>query len=221
MQDCSNFLWPTCCESTLRDLLRGIQSAVKLNSNLSLPLFPFKGIPMQSSLLVKHGSSLLPHSTFGVSSVRVTSWSKNCPQVMVMWVKFALMPFSSLLLLRNTTRLIRLGFGKGWLFTAVLLRGWSFGCWYSAPRLRKRLSGLPVAPWVMLHKLLHEPLIVRYLYWRHANRSLSSSRQFVSSSVSKVCWAASFEDDTWRTSYAKPVRKIPKRSLKATITKLA
>ena len=160
VQDCSYSLWPTCCESTLRDLLKGIHSAVKLNSNLSLPLLPFKGIPMQSSLLVTHGSSLPPHSTFGVSSVRVTSWSKNCPQVMVMWVKSGLMPFTSLLLLRKTTRLIRLGFGKGWLFT-VLLRGWSFGGWYSAPRLRKRRNGLPVAPWVMLHKLLHEPLIVR------------------------------------------------------------
>ena len=32
VQDCSYSLWPTCCESTLRDLLRGIHCAVKLNS---------------------------------------------------------------------------------------------------------------------------------------------------------------------------------------------
>ena len=157
-----------------------------------------------------HGVVLFPHSTFGVSSVRVTSWSKNWPQVIVTWVKFGRMPNSSPLKPWNILLLTRLVFGRGWPVTDSL-RGCSPGA-YSLGR--KRRSGVKAAPWFMRHRLLHVPSIVRYLCWKHRSRSLRASQPSVSLNASNVCSADIAEDAAWRNSKVAIIRIIPKRNLK-------
>ena len=157
-----------------------------------------------------HGVVLFPHSTFGVSSVRVTSWSMNWPQVIVTWVKFGRMPNSSPLKPWNILLLTRLVFGRGWPVTD-LLRGCSPGA-YSLGR--KRRSGVKAAPWFMRHRLLHVPSIVRYLCWKHRSRSLRASQPSVSLNASNVCSADIAEDAAWRNSKVAIIRIIPKRNLK-------
>ena len=157
-----------------------------------------------------HGVVLFPHSTFGVSSVRVTSWSMNWPQVIVTWVKFGRMPNSSPLKPWNILLLTRLVFGRGWPVTDSL-RGCSPGA-YSLGR--KRRSGVKAAPWFMRHRLLHVPSIVRYLCWKHRSRSLRASQPSVSLNASNVCSADIAEDAAWRNSKVAIIRIIPKRNLK-------
>ena len=157
-----------------------------------------------------HGVVLFPHSTFGVSSVRVTSWSMNWPQVIVTWVKFGRMPNSSPLKPWNILLLTRLVFGRGWPVTDSL-RGCSPGA-YSLGR--KRRSGVKAAPCLMRHRLLHVPSIVRYLCWKHRSRSLRASQPSVSLNASNVCSADIAEDAAWRNSKVAIIRIIPKRNLK-------
>ena len=159
---------------------------------------------------VSHGVVLFPHSTFGVSSVRVTSWSMNWPQVIVTWVKFGRMPNSSPLKPWNILLLTRLVFGRGWPVTDSL-RGCSPGA-YSLGR--KRRSGVKAAPCLMRHRLLHVPSIVRYLCWKHRSRSLRASQPSVSLNASNVCSADIAEDAAWRNSKVAIIRIIPKRNLK-------
>ena len=160
--------------------------------------------------LSTHGFVLFPHSTFGVSSVRVTSWSMNWPQVIVTWVKFGRMPNSSPLKPWNILLLTRLVFGRGWPVTDSL-RGCSPGA-YSLGR--KRRSGVKAAPWFMRHRLLHVPSIVRYLCWKHRSRSLRASQPSVSLNASNVCSADIAEDAAWRNSKVAIIRIIPKTNLK-------
>ena len=160
--------------------------------------------------LSTHGIVLFPHSTFGVSSVRVTSWSMNWPQVIVTWVKFGRIPNSSPLKPWNILLLTRLVFGRGWPVTDSL-RGCSPGA-YSLGR--KRRSGVKAAPWFMRHRLLHVPSIVRYLCWKHRSRSLRASQPSVSLNASNVCSADIAEDAAWRNSKVAIIRIIPKRNLK-------
>ena len=157
-----------------------------------------------------HGVVLFPHSTFGVSSVRVTSWSRNWPQVIVTWVKFGRMPNSSPLKPWNILLLTRLVFGRGWPVTDSL-RGCSPGA-YSLGR--KRRSGVKAAPCSMRHRLLHVPSMVRYLCWKHRSRSLRASQPSVSLNASNVCSADIAEDAAWRNSKVAIIRIIPKRNLK-------
>ena len=164
---------------------------------------------MHPSLLT-HGAMLSPQSTFGVSSVRVTSWSMNWPQVIVTWVKFGWMPNSSPLKPWNILLLTRLVFGRGWPVTDKF-RGSSSGK-YSLGRTRR--SGVKAAPWFMRHRLLHVPSIVRYLCWKHRSRSLRASQPSVSLNASNVCSADIAEDAAWRNSKVAMIRIIPKKNLK-------
>ena len=157
-----------------------------------------------------HGAVLSPHSIFGVSSVRVTSWSMNWPQVIVTWVKFGRIPNSSPLKPWNILLLTRLVFGRGWPVTDSL-RGCSSAA-YSLGRTRR--SGVKAAPWFMRHRLLHVPSIVRYLCWKHRSRSLRASQPSVSLNASNVCSADIAEDAAWRNSKVAIIRIIPKRNLK-------
>ena len=156
-----------------------------------------------------HGAVLFPHSTFGVSSVRVMSWSMNWPQVIVMWVKFG-RPTSLPTEPSNIATLTRLVFGRGWPVTDSL-RGCSPGA-YSLGR--KRRSGVKAAPCLMRHRLLHVPSIVRYLCWKHRSRSLRASQPSVSLNASNVCSADIAEDAARRNSKVAIIRIIPKRNLK-------
>ena len=175
-------------------------------------------IPVQLSMFITHGASLIPQSTFGVNTVRVTSWSTNCPQVIVKWVKSGGPPLF-VVVFWNTVFDTSLAFGRG---TSMPFggisderrRGRKPGCSYSVGGFRpgKRWCGWFAAPLVMLQRLLHVPSNVRYLRWKHINRTLSSS-QFSKLSVSRTCWADAAEEDAWRTSHTAIISKIPRRNL--------
>ena len=102
-----------------KDLMRGIHCALWLKRSSS----PF-GIFMLTQLgIARQGSLFTPQSVFGVSSVSVTSWSRNCPQVIVRWVKFtALSLLFAVSLFIKVSKLTFLQFVSG-LKSAPKLRG--------------------------------------------------------------------------------------------------
>ena len=173
--------------------------------------------PMQSgfSLGLGQGCWLIPQSVCGstptVNSVSVTSWSKNWPNVITMWVKFA---WTSAL--SKTFLLTCLAFGRGSCppenSKVKNCRGWKFSPSYAEGT--KRRCGVKVAPVVMLQRLLHVPSNVRYLpCLRHSNLLLSETSQFVRLSVSSSSWAEG-EIDAWGVSYQPMKSSIPKRKLR-------
>ena len=169
--------------------------------------------PIQSgfSLGLGQGFSLTPQSVrFVDSAVSVTSWAKNWPNVITMWVKFAWISALS-----NTFLLTCLAFGRGsgppenW--KVENCRGWKFSPSYAEGT--KRRWGVKAAPVVMLQRLLHVPSNVRYLpCLRHSNLLLSETWQFVRLNVSSSSWAEG-EIDASGASYQPMKSSIPKRKL--------
>ena len=170
--------------------------------------------PMQSgfSLGLGQGFSLTPQSVrFVDSAVSVTSWAKNWPNVITMWVKFAWISA-----LANTFLLTCLAFGRGsgppenW--KVENCRGSKLSPSY--PEGTKRRCGVKAAPVVMLQRLLHVPSNVRYLpCLRHSNLLSSETSQFVRLSVSSSGWAEG-QSDAWGVSYQPMKSSNPKRKLR-------
>ena len=178
-------------------------------------------IPEQLSMFITHGALLIPQSTFGVNTVRVTSWSTNCPQVIVIWVKSGGPPLF-VVVFSNTVFDTFLVFGRGTSepsggLSAERRRGRKPGCSYSVGGSRpgKRWCGWPAAPLVVLQRLLHVPSNVRYRLWEHAKRTLMGETQFSKLSVSRTCWAYATDncEEAGRTSYTAIISKIPRRNL--------
>ena len=199
--------------SSRSDLTRGVQSAL-VSPNSS---FPRKiSIPMQLGLLIRLGQGcwLTPQSVCGstptVNSVSVKSWSRNWPNVITKWVKFA-----STISLRNAFLLICLAFGRGSGPNSCKVenpRGSKPGCSYAEGT--KRRCGVKVAPVVMLQRLLHVPSNVRYLpCLRHSNLLPSETSQFGRLSVSNSSWVEEYTD-AWGVSYQPMKSSIPKRKLR-------
>lgn len=127
---------------------------------LSFSSFPCRiSIPMHPSSGPRHGRLLFPHSTESFSWVKVMSWSRNCPHIMVRWVKSVVVLSSLPVELTNTILLTFRAFGRGLVFDPKL-RGACFLSLYTGGRRRE--NGRWALPLVTLHKLLHEPSNVRY-----------------------------------------------------------
>ena len=125
-----------------------------------------------------HGSLCDPHSTPGTNGVRVTSWSMNCPQVIVTWVKFGLVPFTFSSVPAKTVVLIFLDGWRSLLGMTESTRGLKPGAKaVGGSRPGRRENGILAAPLVILQRLLHVPSKVRYSDWAPMiQRSLKSRR---------------------------------------------
>ena len=103
----------TCSPSCMADRRSGMQTALRLSFN-SFPLS--MSMPMHPSSCPLQGRLLFPQSAVLFSWVKVMSWSKNWPHVIVTWVKFGVMLSSLPVELTNTIVLMFLAFGSDSLF---------------------------------------------------------------------------------------------------------
>lgn len=105
----------TCSPAALtRDLL----SEIHCTSGLNYSWFPFRiSMPKHADIFRTQRSLFLQQSTRSVNSVRVTSWSRNCPHAITMWLWFG-GPFSLPVLDLKTVLLTFLALGSSFPLSA-------------------------------------------------------------------------------------------------------